>query len=92
MTDVTRDQPAARAGKPVRKSMFLGPEALQNLKTTSARRRTEREAMEEALQLLAEHDARMDAMDEFIEWATEEWGEPSAEAKARADEIWKQLK
>ena len=35
--------------KPKRKAMFLGPEALQNLAATSSRRRTEREAMEEAL-------------------------------------------
>ena len=49
--------------------------------------RTEREAMEEALALLAERDAQDAAMDQFIEWATEEWGEPSDEANARAAHI-----
>lgn len=74
--------------KPKRKAMFLGPEALRNLKSTAARRRTEREAVEEGLKLLAERDAQSDAMNEFIEWATAEWGEPSRSEQARAEEIW----
>ncbi len=68
--------------------MFLGPEAILNLKTTSARRRTERQAMEEALELLVERDAQMDAMQQFIEWATAEWGDPTDEENSRADKIW----
>ncbi len=68
--------------------MFLSPEALGNLKTTASRRRTEREAMEEALELLAARDAQMDSMQEFIDWASAEWGEPTSEEKQRADEIW----
>ena len=75
------------AGKPKRKAMFLSPEALDHLAITSARRRTEREAMEEALALLAERDARVDAMDDFIEWATAEWGEPTATERRQAAEI-----
>ena len=75
-------------GKPKRKAMFLGPGALANLRKTAARRRTERQAMEEALELLAQRDAQLDALNEFVAWAADEWGEPSAEAKARADEIW----
>ena len=74
--------------KPKRKAMFLGPEALRNLRATASRRRTEREAVEEGLKLLAEQDARLDAMHEFIEWAAAEWGEPTEEEKARAREIW----
>ena len=68
--------------------MFLGPDALRNLKSTAARRRTEREAVEEGLKLLAERDAQVDAMHEFIEWATAEWGEPTEDEKARSEEIW----
>ena len=74
--------------RPKRKSMFLSPDALANLETTASRRHTERAAMEEALALLAEHDARMDALADFVEWATNEWGVPSPDDKARADEIW----
>lgn len=73
--------------KPKRKAMFLGPEALEHLATTSARRRTERAAMEEALALLAARDTQLDAMTEFVEWATAEWGEPSPAERARAAEI-----
>lgn len=73
--------------KPKRKAMFLGPEALRDLAATSARRRTEREAMEEALALLAARDAQFDAMTEFVEWAKAEWGEPSAAERAQAAEI-----
>ena len=75
-------------GKPKRKSMFLGANALRNLAKTAARRRTEREAMEEALELLAARDAQRDAMAEFVEWATAEWGSPSEAERAKADEIW----
>lgn len=81
MPDLMRD-------KPKRKAMFLSPEALQNLKATASRRRTEREAMEEALELLAARDAQMDSMREFIDWATIEWGEPTEQDKQRADQIW----
>lgn len=68
--------------------MFLSPEALRDLATTSARRRTEREAVEQALTLLVERDAQLDAMDEFVEWARTEWGEPTVEEKRRAETIW----
>ncbi len=68
--------------------MFLSPDALENLARTSARRRTEREAMEEALELLAQRDAQRDAMQEFVRWATAEWGPPSDEERAQAAAIW----
>lgn len=74
--------------KPKRKAMFLGPDALRNLAATASRRRTEREAVEEALELLAARDAQRDAMEEFIEWATAEWGTPTEAERVRADEIW----
>jgi len=44
--------------------------------------------MEEALELLAARDAQLDSMQNFIDWATGEWGEPTDEEKQRADEIW----
>lgn len=81
MTDVAPDRPK-------RKAMFLGPQALRDLAVTAARRRTEREAVEEALALLAQRDAQLDAMDDFIDWATAEWGEPSQDERLRAEEIW----
>lgn len=68
--------------------MFLGPVALRNLASTAARRRTEREAVEEALALLAARDAQRDAMQAFIDWAIAEWGTPTAEEEQRAAEIW----
>ncbi len=74
--------------KPKRKAMFLSPEALRHLKATASRRRTEREAMEDALKLLAARDTQVDAMQDFIDWATTEWGEPTSDEKQRADEIW----
>ena len=74
--------------KPRRKAMFLGPEALRDLRSTAARRRTEREAVEEGLRLLAARDAQFDAIDEFVEWAITEWGEPTEAETARAEEIW----
>ncbi|CAN5825967.1 hypothetical protein BH24ACT15_BH24ACT15_19070 [soil metagenome] len=74
--------------KPKRKAMFLGPRALRNLAATASRRRTEREAVEEALELLAARDAQRDAMQEFIDWATAEWGTPTAAERARAEEVW----
>jgi len=77
----------AEIDKPKRKAMFLGPDALRDLAATSSRRRTEREAMEEALALLAERDAQLDAMADFVAWAKAEWGEPSPEAHARAAKI-----
>ncbi len=73
--------------KPKRKAMFLGPQALEDLAATSARRRTERQAMEEALALLAARDAQLDAMADFVDWAKAEWGEPSTQAHARAAAI-----
>ena len=81
MSDVMPD-------KPKRKAMFLGPVALRNLAATASRRRTEREAVEEALELLARRDAQRDAMQEFIDWATAEWGRPTTAEQARADKIW----
>lgn len=80
--------PDAIRERPKRKSMFLSPEAQRNLATTAARRSTEREAMEEALELLAAHDAQRDAMDAFVDWAIAEWGEPSVEDRAVAQTIW----
>lgn len=74
--------------KPKRKAMFLGPQALRDLAATSARRRTEREAMEEALALLAERDAKLDALADFVAWARAEWEEPTPEDRAMADELW----
>ena len=74
--------------KPKRKAMFLGPKALRNLRVTAARRRTEREAVEEALELLARQDARLDAMAAFVDYAAVAWGEPSDEERRRAEEIW----
>ena len=74
--------------KPKRKAMFLGPEALRNLASAASRRRTEREAMEEALALLAERDAQRDAMEEFIRWAITEWGSPTEAERTRAADIW----
>ncbi len=68
--------------------MFLGPDALRNLAAAASRRRTEREAMEEALELLAARDAQRDAMQDFIDWATAEWGTPTRAELKRADEIW----
>jgi len=74
--------------KPKRKAMFLSPAALRNLSTAAARRRTEREAVEEALDLLVARDAQRDAMAEFVDWAVANWGLPTDEEQARADEIW----
>ncbi len=74
--------------KPKRKAMFLGPAALRNLQLAASRRRTEREAVEEALALLAERDAQMDAMANFVETAIAAWGEPTDEEREAADEIW----
>jgi len=81
MSDVIPDRPR-------RKSMFLGPNALRNLAVTASRRRTEREAVEDALELLAARDAQRDAMEEFVDWATAEWGSPTEAERARANEIW----
>jgi hypothetical protein len=80
--------PGVVPDKPRRKSMFLSPDALRNLALTASRRRTEREAVENALELLAAQDAQRDAMQEFIDWATAEWGSPTEAERARADEIW----
>ncbi len=80
--------PNATDETPKRKSMFLGPEALRNLSATSARRRTEREAMEEALKLLAQRDTQLDAMADFVDWAIAEWGHPTREDHEAADKIW----
>ncbi len=80
--------PEIALDKPRRKAMFLGPEALRDLRSTAARRRTEREAVEEGLRLLATRDAQLDAMNDFVEWAIAEWGEPTEAEAARAEEIW----
>lgn len=74
--------------KPKRKAMFLGPVALRNLQLAASRRRTEREAVEEALALLVERDAQMDAMADFVDAAVAEWGSPTDEQRATADKIW----
>ena len=76
------------ADGPKRKAMFLGPEALDNLARTSARRRTERQAVEEGLQLLAARDAQLDAMAKFVDWAVATWGPPTNAERAAADELW----
>lgn len=81
MSDVIPDRPK-------RKAMFLSPEALGNLRVTSARRRTERQAVEEALELLAQRDAQRDAMAAFVSWAHEQWGPPTPDDRLAADEIW----
>lgn len=73
--------------KPKRKAMFLGPDALSDLAITSARRSTEREAVEEALALLARRDAQLDAMADFVEWAHAEWGSPTDEERSIAEEL-----
>ena len=52
------------------------------------REKPKREAVEDALELLAARDTQHDAMHNFIDWATTEWGEPTNEEKQRADEIW----
>ena len=74
--------------RPMRKSMFLSQTALKHLEATASRRHTERAAMEEALELLAQRDAQMDALAEFVQWATDAWGGPSLDDAATADEIW----
>jgi hypothetical protein len=72
---------------PKRKAMFLGPDALRDLAITSARRRTERAAVEEALALLARRDAQLDAMANFVEWAHTEWGNPTDEEHSIAKKL-----
>ena len=74
--------------KPKRKAMFLSPQAQRDLAVTSSRRRTEREAMEEALALLAVRDAKLDALADFVRWAKEEWGEPTEADRTIAGEMW----
>ncbi len=44
--------------------------------------------MEEALALLAERDAKLDALADFVAWAKAEWGEPTTEDRATAAELW----
>ena len=36
----------------------------------------------------ASYAALLDAMDDFVEWALAEWGEPTEAEAARAEEIW----
>ena len=79
--------PDAVFDKPKRKAMFLGPDALRDLAITSTRRRTEREAVEEALALLAKRDAQLDAMANFVEWAHAEWGNPTDEERSIAETL-----
>lgn len=67
--------------------MFLGPEALQHLEAATQKGRTQREAVEEGLGLLAEQDSREAAMQEFIAWATNEWGEPTDADRRRAEKL-----
>jgi len=33
-------------------------------------------------------DGQNDAMQDFIDWAIAEWGPPTAEERAQAEEIW----
>lgn len=56
--------------------------------TDSARRRTEREAVEHAPRPLAARESQLDAMNDFVEWAIAEWGEPTEAETDRAEEIW----
>ena len=70
-----------------KKSMFLGPKALQNLETATQGGRTQREAVEQGLELLAKQDAREAALQEFINWATTEWGEPTNAERRQAEKI-----
>ncbi|MEZ5407801.1 MAG: hypothetical protein R2761_07240 [Acidimicrobiales bacterium] len=51
----------------------------------------EREAVEEALALLTARDAQRDSMQAFVDWAVAQWGPPSADEQAMADEIWADL-
>ncbi len=88
---MTGELSEAADGRPKRKSVFLSPQALHHLKVTASRRGTERRAVEEALALLVEHDERAIAMQEFLDWAADNWGEPDDEARARAAEIMSQL-
>ena len=78
--------------KPKRKAMFLGPQALDDLAATSARRRTEREAVEEALALLAERDRRDAALAEFVATVHATFGEPTSAEVAEADELYEQYR
>ena len=73
--------------RPKRKAMFLSPTALEHLRNTASRRRTERAAMEEALALLAQRDAQLDAMQDFVKQAHAEWGLPTDEERVRAAQI-----
>ena len=44
--------------------------------------------MEEALSLLAERDAKHDALEDFVKWAKSEWGDPTTEERKAADALW----
>ena len=66
--------------------------ALDDLAATSARRRTEREAVEEALALLAERDRRDDALAEFVATVHATFGEPTSAEVAEADELYEQYR
>ena len=74
--------------KAVRKSTLLGVNAVANLQAASIERgRTQREAIELGLAMLVKHDQHLDAMQEFIEWSTTEFGEPTTEDYAWAQRV-----
>lgn len=75
------------ASPAVRKSVLLGPGAIDDLELTAGRRGTQRAAIEEGLALLAERDRQLDAMGEFVDWAVEQYGRPSEDDYAWADKV-----
>ncbi len=84
-TTSTAPQDQAKA---VRKSTLLGMNAIANLEAASTERgRTQRQAIELGLAMLVEHDQHLDAMQEFIEWSTNQFGEPAAEDHAWAQTV-----
>lgn len=75
-------------GKAVRKSTLLSVDAVADLEAASTERgRTQRKAIELGLAMLVKHDQHLDAMQEFIEWSTTEFGEPTAEDHAWAQHV-----
>ena len=73
--------------KPRRKSMFLGPNALRNLAATASRRRTEREAVEDALELLP-HEMHNEMPCRSSSTGQPRSGTTDEAERAKADEIW----
>ncbi len=91
MPTYAQRMPVDDVAKPKRKAMFLSPQALSDLAELSATRRTEREAVEEALALLVERERQNTGLDEFIAWAKNEWGEATPEEEERAAKILNEL-